>query len=238
MSTNTPLLEVNNLTKKFGGITAVDGIDWSINDTGIECIIGPNGAGKSTFLKLLIGVHSPTRGEILYKGEEITELETYERISRGISIKQQIASIYENLTVYDNLKIAVQSAHDDEVPVIRSILTEIGLTEQKDQVVRNLSHGAKQWLEIGMAMGIEPDLLLLDEPTAGMSIEETHETATMLKTLAEERSLGIVIIDHDMEFISEVGDQITVFHQGKHFMSGKMEEIEANKEVQRIYLGG
>lgn len=231
------LLATEDLTKQFGGLTAVDGISWSASDDRIECIIGPNGAGKSTFLKLLTGVHDPTRGRILYDGKDITNLEPHERVKQGISLKFQVASLFENLTVRENLKIAAQEYHDDTRSVIEELLHQLNLTDATETTAKNLSHGERQWLEIGMAVGVDPKLLLLDEPVAGMSIEESSQTVRLLKELKEKRSFGLIIIDHNMEFIKQIADHVTVFHQGRVFTDGTMTEIENDAEVHRIYLG-
>lgn len=237
MTVDEPILSTEGLTKRFGGLTAVDGIDWSAAVDRIECIIGPNGAGKSTFLKLLTGVHEPTSGRILYDGEDITDLESYRRVRRGISLKFQVASMYEDLTVGENLKIAVQRYHDDSEAAIDETLSRLRLADDRTTPVRNLSHGQKQWLEIGMAMGVDPKLLLLDEPSAGLSVEESAKTATLLQELREERSFGLIVIDHNMDFIRQLGGRITVFHQGDVFAQGTMEDIEKDERVHQIYLG-
>lgn len=226
-----------NLTKRFGGLTAVDSIDWSITGEQVECIVGPNGAGKSTFLKLIMGIHEPTSGSIRYKGDEISGNESYKRVLSGMSMKFQVPSVYENLTVRENIRVAAQPHHDDVHSAIEDVISQIQLTDQADNRAGNLSHGLKQWLEIGMSTVSNPDLLLLDEPTAGMSVDETEETAELLQQLRSARSFGLVIIDHDMDFIEQISENVTVFHQGKVFMRGTMDEVKRDEEVQRIYLG-
>lgn len=237
MSDTASLLSAEGLTKKFGGLTAVDSIDWSITGEEIECIVGPNGAGKSTFLKLVMGIHEPTSGRIKYKGEEISDLKSHRRVKRGMSMKFQVPSVYEDLTVAENIRVAAQPYHDDFRAAIDRILSRIQLIEEIEAKAGSLSHGQKQWLEIGMSTMSDPELLLLDEPTAGMSVDETRKTAELLKELREARSFGLVIIDHDMDFIEQISEHVTVFHQGSVFMNGTMEEVRNDEEVQRIYLG-
>lgn len=237
MSNSKELLATENLTKRFGGLTAVDSIDWSITGEQVECIVGPNGAGKSTFLKLVMGIHAPTSGSIRYKGDEITNKESYKRVLSGMSMKFQVPSVYEDLTVRENIRVAAQPHHDDVGTVIEQVMSQVQLEDQAKNRAGNLSHGLKQWLEIGMSTVSNPDLLLLDEPTAGMSVDETEETAELLQELRDSRSFGLVIIDHDMDFIEQISESVTVFHQGKVFMRGTMDEVKQDEEVQRIYLG-
>lgn len=237
MSDAEELLATENLTKRFGGLTAVDSIDWSITGEQVECIVGPNGAGKSTFVKLIMGIHRPTSGSIRYKGSEISGSESYKRVLSGMSMKFQVPSVYEDLTVRENIRVAAQPHHDDVHTAIEQVMSQIQLTDQADDRAGNLSHGLKQWLEIGMSTVSNPDLLLLDEPTAGMSVDETEETAELLQQLRSARSFGLVIIDHDMDFIEQISENVTVFHQGKVFMRGTMDEVKQDEEVQRIYLG-
>lgn len=237
MSNSKELLATENLTKRFGGLTAVDSIDWSITGEQVECIVGPNGAGKSTFLKLVMGIHAPTSGSIRYKGNEITNKESYKRVLSGMSMKFQVPSVYEGLTVRENIRVAAQPHHDDVGTVIEQVISQVQLEDQAENRAGDLSHGLKQWLEIGMSTVSSPDLLLLDEPTAGMSVDETEETAELLQKLRSTRSFGLVIIDHDMDFIEQISESVTVFHQGKVFMRGTMDEVKQDKEVQRIYLG-
>lgn len=237
MSTQDALLATNNLTKRFGGLTALDSVDWSITGEEIECIVGPNGAGKSTFLKLIMGVHEPTSGSIRYKGEEISKLASHKRIRRGMNIKFQVPSVYGNLSVAENLRVATQPHQENVQATVDRLLKKLQLENKADEDAGMLSHGEKQWLEIGMSTASDPDLLLLDEPTAGMSVDETEETATLLQELRSARSFGLIIIDHDMGFIEMISEHVTVFHQGRVFMHGTMEEVRQDEEVQRIYLG-
>jgi len=172
------VLRTESLTKDFGGLRAVDSVDYELPADELRCLIGPNGAGKSTFFKLLSGQLQPTEGSIYFQGEEITNLEPYARARRGISLKFQNISVYPSLTVRENLRIPVQRHAADVDGRITELIELAQLNGLGDDIVDNLSHGQQQWLEIVMSMAIDPELLLLDEPTAGMSIEETRRPAT------------------------------------------------------------
>lgn len=230
------LLNVEGLTKRFGGLTAVDDVDYQIQSEGIQCLIGPNGAGKSTFFKMLAGRLHPNDGRIVYKGEDITNTEPHERARRGISIKFQDVSLYPNLTVQENLRIPVQRQTDAHDVPIQDLLKTVNLQHRSDTVVDSLSHGEQQWLEIGMATAIEPNLLLLDEPTAGMTIEETQDTGELIQSLADQ-GMAIIVVEHDINFVRQIAETVTVLHNGSIFAEGTVNEIEADEEVQRIYLG-
>lgn len=230
------ILKVEELTKHFGGLTAIDQVDYRIESEGIRCLIGPNGAGKSTFFKMLAGRIQPDAGRILYKGEDITDTEPHERARLGMSIKFQDVSVYPKLSVHENLRIPVQrqnGAHDIE---IQELLETINLEQRRDTLVDTLSHGEQQWLEIGMATAIEPDLLLLDEPTAGMTIEETEDTGELIQSLAKQ-GMAIIVVEHDINFVRQIAETVTVLHNGRIFAEGTVSKIEDNEEVQRIYLG-
>lgn len=234
----SPLLEVRGLVKQFGGLKAIDGLDLNLAPGELRCLIGPNGAGKSTFFKLLLGLHKPTTGSIRYKGEDVTALEPFERARRGISIKFQVPGIYPDLTIRQNVRLAVQlhaprGAIDAEIDRLLEETTLGGLAATR---AGHLSHGQQQWLEVGMAIASKPDLLLLDEPTAGMSPEETAKTAEIVRGL-NAKGMAIMIIEHDMAFVRQVARTVTVLHYGKVFDEGSLSQIESNADVVRIYLG-
>ena len=230
------VLRTESLTKDFGGLRAVDSVDYELPADELRCLIGPNGAGKSTFFKLLSGQLQPTEGSIYFQGEEITNLEPYARARRGISLKFQNISVYPSLTVRENLRIPVQR----HAAVVDGRITELielaQLNGLGDDIVDNLSHGQQQWLEIVMSMAIDPELLLLDEPTAGMSIEETRETGDLIQSLAAQ-GVSIVVVEHDINFVRQIADWVTVLHNGRLFAEGTVAEIEADERVQNIYLG-
>ena len=232
------LLQTVNLNKSFGGLHVTNNVNLT-NETGeIHCLIGPNGAGKSTLFRLLLGEYAPSSGNILYHGKEITRLKPFQRVQRGISVKFQVPGIFKGLTVRQNLEIALQSRlKSKELPAeaerLRTFLHLDGTAEER---AGNLSHGQQQWLEIGMAMSLKPRLLLLDEPTAGMSPEETHMTGEMIVEL-NKSGVSILAVEHDMDFVRQVAHRVTVLHFGKIFAQGTIDEIMASEEVAQIYLG-
>ncbi|RQG98951.1 ABC transporter ATP-binding protein [Natrarchaeobius oligotrophus] len=236
--TNEALLSASGLTKRFGGLTAVNDVDFRLPKGQIRCLIGPNGAGKSTFLKLLTGFHTPTDGTIYYKGEDITSSHPHIRAKSGISFKFQKLSTYQDLTVEQNLRIPTQLYTDgDQLDEhIDELLELVELTDKRSMPVTNLSHGEQQWLEIAMTMGVEPELLLLDEPTAGMTIDETEKTAGLVRDLIDE-DVTVLIVEHDINFVRGISDMVTVMHNGQIFAEGSVEEIVTHEGVKKIYLG-
>ncbi|AWB27231.1 ABC transporter ATP-binding protein [Halococcoides cellulosivorans] len=234
------LLQTDALLKSFGGFHAVETVDFAVEAGEMHCLIGPNGAGKSTLMKLITGTHDATSGRIFYDGQEITDLEPHERIRRGISIKFQVPSVYEELSVRENVRLPIQrflSGADREAR-IEETLDIVGLADRADDLVGDLAHGQQQQLEIGMAASLDPDLLLLDEPVAGLSMEERDEIADRIQTLNTERGIAFVVIEHDTDFVAKIADEVTVLHQGQIFREGPIEEIRDDPEVRRIYLGG
>jgi branched-chain amino acid transport system ATP-binding protein len=236
VSQTAPVLETEGLTKRFGGLTAVDDVDYRVQPQRIQCIIGPNGAGKSTFLKLLTGRLFADEGEIRYEGEDITRKEPYERVRKGMSIKFQDVNVYPELTVRDNLRIAVQRQTDDYETAIDELLAMTQLQKKEQTRVDDLAHGQQQWLEIAMATAVSPNLLILDEPTAGMTVGETEETGELIESLVDD-GMTIIVVEHDINFVRQIADEVTVLHNGSVFAQGSVEEIESNEAVQRIYLG-
>lgn len=232
------ILETRNLTKSFGGIEAVSNLGLTMNRGELRCLIGPNGAGKSTFFNLLTGIHLPDRGDIYFQGNLITRLRPYHRIRAGMSLKFQTTRTYQNLTARENLQIPYHAKHDrgDEGKILLWALEVFGLADVLHQKVKHLSHGQQQWLEICLALATGPKLLLLDEPTTGMTPEETSHTAAFVTALNNE-GISVLVVEHDMAFVRQIAKQITVLHQGKIFAEGSLSEIESNAEVRRIYLG-
>lgn len=232
------MLELKQLTIDFGGLRAVDHVDLAVERGELRALIGPNGAGKSTIFKLIMGIYPQSFGQVLFKGNDISTMSTWERARLGIGIKMQIPGVYGELTGYDNMRIAAQNyvkPHEINLEINR-IVELIGIEDLLDQVVNNLSHGQQQWLEIAMTLSSKPDLLLLDEPAAGMGPEETAFTAEIVRRL-NNNGISIIFIDHDMEFVRQVSEKITVLHQGATFAEGNIAEIESNQEVVGIYLG-
>ncbi len=233
-----PILETSGLYKNFGGLRAVAGVDRSVEPGELHCLIGPNGAGKSTLFKLILGSYPPSGGSILFRGADITREKPFARIRRGISIKLQVPGIFHELPTAQNLEIALQGhlPQGQLASEIDRLLAFGGLADQAAQPAGTLSHGQQQWLEICMAVGVKPTLLLLDEPTAGMSEEETFKTGEMVKQLNAE-NMTILAVEHDMAFIRQIATRVTVMHFGEIFAQGSIEEITANRAVQEIYLG-
>jgi branched-chain amino acid transport system ATP-binding protein len=232
------VLETRDLNKWFGGLHVTGGVNFDLQPGEIHCLIGPNGAGKSTFFRLLLGEHLPTSGQILYEGADITKEKPYERIRRGISVKFQVPGIFKALSVRQNLQIALQHHHaparlDEEID---RLLEFLKLQDAQKQLAGDLSHGQKQWLEIGMAIGLKPRLLLLDEPTAGMTPDETFATGEMVQALNRD-GVTVLAVEHDMAFVRQIAHRVTVLHFGKIFAQGTIDEIVADERVAAIYLG-
>ena len=239
------LLEVISVTKKFGALTAVDKASIFINQNEIVGLIGPNGSGKSTLLHTVCGRTIATEGQILLQGLDITKQDPQDRAIAGMAIKFQLARIYLEKTVRENLLISLQAketiwsqlrnkslAKYEEK--ITSLADEFQLTEYMNEFAKSLSHGQQQWLEIAMAMASEPILLLLDEPTAGMSPKERADTAILIKKAS--KKCGILIVEHDLDFIKEICDRISVLHQGNIIATGTSAEIENDPKVKEVYL--
>ena len=232
------ILETRRLNKHFGGLQVTSDVDLALAAGELHCLIGPNGAGKSTLFRLILGEYRPDSGQILFEGADITRLPSHERVRRGMSVKFQVPGVFNGLSVRQNLEIALQH-HLEGASLgaeIARLLGFFNLTEDAGQSAGNLSHGQKQWLEIGMAVSLKPSLLLLDEPTAGMSIDETHATGEMIKALNAD-GMTILAVEHDMAFVRQVAQRVTVLHLGRIFVQGGIEDITADERVAAIYLG-
>ena len=234
----TEILSVSKLNKRFGGVTVAQDIDFALEAGTMHCLIGPNGAGKSTFFRLILGEHAPDSGTIAFRGEDITRLRSFQRIRRGISVKFQVPGIFKALSVRQNLEVAFQHhLHGHSLTsTVRRVLEFTSLEAEASTPAGTLSHGQQQWLEIGMAVGVEPQLLLLDEPTAGMSPDETRKTGEMLHEL-NARGITILAVEHDMAFVEQIATRVTVLHFGRIFAEGTIAEMIAHPGVQEIYLG-
>jgi len=242
-----PLLEIKGLTKSFGGLTAVNNVNLTLPGSELHAIIGPNGAGKTTFFNLISGFLRSDSGTVNFRGTDITGKATH-RISRlGIARTLQVKSVFNGLTVYDNVWIAAQSrarflnpvrpAHSyrETARKVDGILERTGIGRYRGDLAGNLSYGDQALLEIAIALATDPKLLLLDEPVAGMSPEETDRTAATVRELA--RSVDVVLIEHDMELVFDIADTITVMNQGQVLCQGKPEDIAKDSRVQDVYLG-
>jgi urea transport system ATP-binding protein len=239
------LLEVSGVSKRFGELRALAGVDLRLEAGQIHGLIGPNGSGKSTLMKCIAGALAPDAGVIRFAGRDLTRAAPSERARAGLSIKFQITSVLPSLSVYDNVLLALQG-RDSLVSLLRSAtrrarheavtaaLARFPLLGRADQLAGALSHGEQQWLEIAMALATEPTLLLLDEPTAGMSLEERRLTGELLAPI--KTGCAILIVEHDLDFIRGVSDVLTVLDQGTVLDSGSVEAIQASSKVQEVYL--
>ena len=240
------LLDIRNLTVSFSGFHAVSGVNIQVHEGEIHVIIGPNGAGKSTLMDLITGKTKPTSGEILYEGKNIAGKEPGVIASQyNIGRKFQGPNVFDNMTVYENIEIALAGyttvakafAFRRTAAVkekIKEILDLIQLYDQRDRMATELAHGQRQWLEIGMVIAQSPKLIILDEPAAGMTDKETYKTGELVKKLAGEHTL--IVIEHDMEFVEQIAETVTVLHQGKVLANGTFSEVKANPEVVSVYL--
>lgn len=228
------LLQAENVGIRFGGLQALEALNLTVRDKELCCIIGPNGAGKSTFLNVLTGTLRPTSGSVRFLGHDIAGLPLHRIARLGIARKFQIPSVFPSLSVEDNLKVARWGAPSPVRPV-GELLELVALSNRAATLAGELAHGQKQWLEIGMALAIEPRLLLLDEPTAGMTPQETLATAEMLLRLKGEFS--IVAVEHDIRFVRALNCETLVLHQGRRLRSGPFHDIETDEMVRDVYLG-
>lgn len=231
-------LEARDLVKSFGGLRAVDGLSLDFAARELHCLIGPNGAGKSTFFNLLVGRYAPSAGDILHEGRSITHLLPHQRARRGIGIKLQVPSIYRALPVQENVWLAAYAGtHDREEAdrLVERVLSRVRLTERTEDQAGHLSHGEQQWLEIGMVLASRPQVILLDEPTAGMTRSETVRTVELVRGLAEEAT--VIVVEHDMEFVQRLDAPVTVLHHGRVLARGRLAELRQNEDVLDVYLG-
>ena len=238
------LLEVRDVGKSFGALRALDGIDVTVEAGSFHGLIGPNGSGKSTLLKAIAGAHFPDKGSIMFDGSDITAATPYERARSGLSLKFQITAVLPELSVYDNVLLALQSGQS-LWSLLRSAtrqqlngdvmtaLERFRLADRADDLAGELSHGQQQWLEIAMALAPRPKLLLLDEPTGGMSPEERRVTGELLQPIRS--YCALVIVEHDLDFIKDICDHLTVLDQGKVLDDGTVAEIERSTRVQEVY---
>jgi len=241
-----PILRTEGLTVRFGGLTALHNVCIAVQPGEIRAIIGPNGAGKSTFFNCLTGALRPTAGRIIFEGEDIAGLPPHRISQKAIARSYQITNILPGATVLENVRIAAQSrqhawsllrhyrSYTDVIDRAHAVLDAVGLRDDEDEVAANLSHGAQRNLEIGIALATAPKLLCLDEPTAGMSVTETHATVEQVRRIAQD--LTILIVEHDMEVVMGLARIITVLHYGEVLAEGTPAEIQANPRVQEVYL--
>jgi branched-chain amino acid transport system ATP-binding protein len=242
------VFKTERLTRRFSGFTAVNNVSVEIPEGGVRTIIGPNGAGKTTFFNLLSGLLPASEGRIWFRDREITPLLAYQRARLGIARSFQITNIFGHLTVYENVRLAVQAVHDGKANFLfpgrrmgnlaettERVLHDVGLWDWRDARAENLSHGDQRRLEIGLVIASDPPVLLLDEPLAGMSPTETHETVDLIQRISPGRT--ILLVEHDIDVVMAISTTITVFQTGSVLATGTPQEIRANEAVQRAYLG-
>jgi len=247
-STDAPVVLVaEDITVAFGGFVAVKGMNLKLYEHDLHFLIGPNGAGKTTMLDVICGKTKPLSGTVkMADGTDLTRLKEYQIVRKGVGRKFQAPSIFAGLTVQENLTLAAETRrsplqalgiqrYSKISPAMERITLQIGLQDRVDARAGALSHGEKQWLEIGMLLLQEPRVLLLDEPAAGMTDEETHRTGRLLQEIARERS--VVVVEHDMEFVREYAAKVTVMHEGKLLKEGTMVEVQEDPRVSEVYLG-
>jgi len=250
MTRDTAMLEVEGVSKNFGALAALAGVSLTVRAGEVFSVIGPNGAGKSTLFNVISGLHVPSVGRILFKGEDITDLGPEIINRRGLAKTFQITNIFPGISVYDNVRVAAQSRAPvsgrlsslwrlpDVEASVMELLGAFGLTARRDDLAQNLSHGEQRYLEICLALATEPALLLLDEPTAGMTPGETKEATALIRRIAQSRRLTVLLIEHDMSVVMGISDRIAVLHFGEKIAEGSPEAIRNDPLVIDAYLGG
>jgi branched-chain amino acid transport system ATP-binding protein len=242
------LLRIEGVTKSFDGFMAVCDVSLTVAKGQMACIIGPNGAGKSTLFNLITGHLVPDRGRIFFHDRDITGVPPHKICQLGIGRSFQRTNIFPRLTVFENVQVAVLSHHKQSLKLLASakklaqretyaLLEQVGLADEAQSVGGVLAYGFQKQLELGIALASEPEILLLDEPTAGMSPQETASTIALIGRIARERGLTLLFTEHDMDVVFSVAERITVVHQGSVLAEGRPEEVRQNPEVQRVYLG-
>ena len=240
------LLELRNVGKKYGDFTVIDGFNLTVNKGELRCLLGPNGAGKTTCMDLISGRQKLTNGQVFFQGEDITGESEHVIVRRGIGRKFQVPAVFKELTVSDNLEVAfgkkkgpfsnmLHFGRSAGVKRYEEIVEITNLGDRMNTVAGLLSHGETQWLEIGMVLMQDANLLLMDEPTAGMTEKETYKTSQIFNSLKGSHTL--IVVEHDMSFVREIADIITVMHMGKLLAEGPISEIETNRLVREVYLG-
>jgi branched-chain amino acid transport system ATP-binding protein len=245
------IFETVDLRKEFGALVAVDDVSIKVRRNTLHAIIGPNGAGKTTFFNLLSGNIAPTSGQVIYKGRDITHQPVHQTIHFGIGRSFQISNIFPNLTVFENVRLASQALGADNFKFWQAasvfkkyeertwaVLERVGLKERANTFARTLPHGDQRKLELGMILAPDPEVLLLDEPTAGMAAEQVPELIALIQEIQRTGDKTVMLVEHNMNVVMSVSDRITVMHQGRILAEGTPTEITANKDVQTAYLGG
>jgi branched-chain amino acid transport system ATP-binding protein len=250
MSRNGVLLQVEGVSKSFGALAALTDVSLTVSAGEVVSVIGPNGAGKSTLFNVITGLHGPTRGRVLFEGQAITGLAP-EAVNRlGLAKTFQITNVFPGISVYENVRVAAQSRapeagrftslwrRPDVDATVMELLVAVGLEGRRDEIAQNLSHGEQRYLEICLALATNPTLLLLDEPTAGMTPGETKEATALIRRMALARGLTLLLIEHDMSVVMGISDRVAVLHFGQKIAEGPPEAIRNNAAVIEAYLGG
>ncbi len=249
------VLRTEGLTKQFGDFTAVDGVDLAVAEGEFRSVIGPNGAGKTTLFNCITGALAPTSGSVWFRGDEVTRLAPHERVRRGMGRSFQISTVFGGLSVRENVRLSAQSVAEgagqislprklfsptDRFEAVErrtdEVLAEIGLENRADEYARNLAHGDRRRLELGLVLATDPELVLLDEPTAGMGAEETARTITLIEEVLADRTM--LLIEHDIDLVMNVSDTVTVLNRGQVLATDAPDRIADDEAVQRAYLGG
>ena len=232
-----PLLRTRDLSMHFGGVKAVNNVNFTLAERELRCLIGPNGAGKSTFFKMLTGQLEPSHGEVLFRGHDISRAHAHQIARLGIGIKTQVPSVFDGLSVRENIHLGASRLHSGEQArrLVDEMLERVGLRDAADHVVGQLAHGQRQWVELGLVLSTDPQLILLDEPAAGMTHEEVHKTAELVREI--NRTKALIVVEHDMQFIRMIAKQVTVFNRGSVLVEDAVENILRNPLVRDIYLG-
>ncbi|GAA1017139.1 ABC transporter ATP-binding protein [Acrocarpospora pleiomorpha] len=240
----TALLEVRDLSVVFDGFRAIDGVDFTVDSGELRFLIGPNGAGKTTLIDIITGLTKPTTGTVVFDGNSLAGKREHERVRLGIGRTFQTSVVFEDLTVLENLDLAASfrrplwsllRRRKGVIAAVEQALETTGLADLAPRKAGVLSHGQRQWLEIGMLIAQGPRLLLLDEPVAGMSSDERARTGELLTSIAKDHT--VIVIEHDMEFLRRYASQVTVLHEGKVLIEGSVDEVRADPRVQEVYLG-
>jgi branched-chain amino acid transport system ATP-binding protein/urea transport system ATP-binding protein len=233
----TPLLEAQGATMRFGGVTAVNGVNFALREMELRCLIGPNGAGKSTFFKMLTGQLKPSAGRILLRGRDITGAEPHQIARLGVGIKTQVPNVFDGLSVRENVFVAAarRGSAMQARRITAEMLERLRLTAIAARLVGQLAHGQRQWVEIAAVLAQEPELVLLDEPAAGMTHEEVLRTAELIREINQTHAL--IVVEHDMQFIRMIARTVTVFNQGSILVEDDVERVMADPAVRDVYLG-
>ena len=231
------LLATRGLSREFGGLHAVESVDFTLEEGEIRAIIGPNGAGKTTFVSLICGRIPASAGQVIFRGEDITRLSAHRRVRRGIAYVFQITSVFGNLTLLDNVALAARMSGVADVEAeANGVLAAVGLHDRKDTKAAALAYGHQRLLELAMGLALRPSLLILDEPTQGLSDAEIARLCALVREAA--RAVTVLLIEHNMDVVMDIAQRITVFDRGRILAEGSPDEIRGNQDVRRVYLGG